>query len=166
MWKRALVLALALSFAAGPALARGGRWKSPGRHGDHGAVRVKQVNYYGQPYRGHSRARWDARDAVLFLGLAAIGVTAISAWSQNAAARQRVIEPYPAHQPVRVYEDGRAWEDRRVVFDEQTVTPVGDVYRDGGEYCREYQTDVEIGGRLERAYGTACLQPDGSWATR
>lgn len=45
-----------------------------------------------------------------------------------------------------------------------TVTAV----RDGtntrtGAYCREYQTTVDIGGRSERAYGTSCRQPDGSW---
>ena len=29
--------------------------------------------------------------------------------------------------------------------------------------CREYQTSGMIDGRMERLYGTACLQPDGSW---
>jgi hypothetical protein len=29
--------------------------------------------------------------------------------------------------------------------------------------CREYTKDVSINGRIERAYGTACRQPDGSW---
>lgn len=32
-----------------------------------------------------------------------------------------------------------------------------------GQYCREYQTEVIVGGRREKAYGTACRQPDGSW---
>ena len=44
-----------------------------------------------------------------------------------------------------------------------TITPEP-VYRTPhGEYCREYQQTVNIGGRTERAYGTACRQPDGSW---
>jgi hypothetical protein len=30
-------------------------------------------------------------------------------------------------------------------------------------YCREYTSNVDIGGRLVQTYGTACLQPDGSW---
>ena len=37
-------------------------------------------------------------------------------------------------------------------------------YRDGT--ClqeREYQTTVVVGGKNVPAYGTACLQPDGSW---
>ena len=45
-----------------------------------------------------------------------------------------------------------------------SVTPV----RDGnnnqtGEYCREFQQTVTIGGRAENAYGVACRQPDGAW---
>ena len=31
------------------------------------------------------------------------------------------------------------------------------------EYCREYTKTVSIGGQRERAYGTACYRPDGSW---
>ncbi len=33
----------------------------------------------------------------------------------------------------------------------------------GNDYCREYTRTVYIGSRMEEAYGTACLQPDGSW---
>ena len=45
-----------------------------------------------------------------------------------------------------------------------SITPV----REGnntatGEYCREYQTTINVGGKSEQAYGTACRQPDGSW---
>lgn len=32
-----------------------------------------------------------------------------------------------------------------------------------GQYCREYQQTVTIGGESERAYGSACRQQDGSW---
>jgi len=43
----------------------------------------------------------------------------------------------------------------------------GEPYRTGsGQFCREYQTQGMIGGRLEQLYGTACLQPDGSWSFR
>jgi len=34
----------------------------------------------------------------------------------------------------------------------------------GEPYCREYNTHVAIGGRMQNSYGSACLQPDGSWA--
>jgi surface antigen len=32
-----------------------------------------------------------------------------------------------------------------------------------GQYCREFQQTVTIGGKTEDAYGTACRQPDSSW---
>ena len=31
------------------------------------------------------------------------------------------------------------------------------------EYCREYTQTVLIGGMRHKSYGTACMQPDGSW---
>ncbi|MEA2778548.1 MAG: hypothetical protein QOK29_92 [Rhodospirillaceae bacterium] len=31
------------------------------------------------------------------------------------------------------------------------------------QICREYQTNTIIDGKPQRAYGTACLQPDGTW---
>jgi hypothetical protein len=30
-------------------------------------------------------------------------------------------------------------------------------------YCREYTGPIRVGGRVQQGYGTACLQPDGSW---
>ena len=32
-----------------------------------------------------------------------------------------------------------------------------------GQYCREYTQTVNIGGQVQKAYGTACRQPDGQW---
>jgi surface antigen len=32
-----------------------------------------------------------------------------------------------------------------------------------GEYCREFTQKVNIGGKTESGYGTACRQPDGAW---
>ncbi len=29
--------------------------------------------------------------------------------------------------------------------------------------CREYSGTITIDGQEQRSYGTACLQPDGSW---
>lgn len=37
-------------------------------------------------------------------------------------------------------------------------------YQDSsGQYCREFQNKITVGGRTETGYGTACRQPDGSW---
>jgi surface antigen len=44
-----------------------------------------------------------------------------------------------------------------------TVTPVRDGTSSTGNYCREFQQTITIGGQTEQAYGTACRQPDGSW---
>jgi surface antigen len=44
-----------------------------------------------------------------------------------------------------------------------TVVPVREGTKSTGEYCREFQQTVVIGGRTEDAYGVACRQPDGSW---
>lgn len=45
-----------------------------------------------------------------------------------------------------------------------TVTPVRQGTSDAtGEYCREFQQSVTIGGQTQQAYGVACRQPDGSW---
>ena len=42
------------------------------------------------------------------------------------------------------------------------ITPLN-TFRHGNRYCREYQTEVTVGGERRSAYGTACRQPDGSW---
>ena len=44
-----------------------------------------------------------------------------------------------------------------------TVTPVRDGTSSAGEYCREFQQTITVGGSTEQAYGQACRQPDGSW---
>ena len=44
------------------------------------------------------------------------------------------------------------------------VTPTREgVNNRTGAYCREYQTEVIVGGRRQHGYGQACRQPDGSW---
>mgnify|MGYP001213361227 CR=1 FL=1 len=44
-----------------------------------------------------------------------------------------------------------------------TIVPTRDGTNRAGEYCREYRTTVNVGGRVEEAYGTACQQSDGTW---
>ena len=44
-----------------------------------------------------------------------------------------------------------------------TYTPTRTWEQAPGQYCREFQQTVTIGGHTEQAYGTACRQPDGSW---
>ncbi len=43
----------------------------------------------------------------------------------------------------------------------QPATPT---YQDSsGRTCREFQTTIQVDGQWQPSYGTACLQPDGSW---
>ncbi len=44
-----------------------------------------------------------------------------------------------------------------------TVTPRREWTDTGGNYCREYQQTITVGGKTEQAHGTACRQPDGTW---
>lgn len=44
-----------------------------------------------------------------------------------------------------------------------TITPRKTYQRASGQYCREYQQTITVGGKTEQAYGTACRQPDGTW---
>ncbi len=44
------------------------------------------------------------------------------------------------------------------------AAPASPVFQAGnGQYCREYQATVMVGGQPQPSYGTACLQPDGVW---
>lgn len=43
-----------------------------------------------------------------------------------------------------------------------SVTPTR-TFRSGGQYCREYQQEIIVGGEVQNSYGTACRQPDGNW---
>jgi len=37
------------------------------------------------------------------------------------------------------------------------------IYDNAGSTCREYSQQVRVNGRIQESYGTACLQPDGTW---
>ena len=44
-----------------------------------------------------------------------------------------------------------------------TITPTRTFQKTDGQYCREYQQTITVGGQVEEAYGTACRKPDGAW---
>ncbi len=43
-----------------------------------------------------------------------------------------------------------------------SITPTK-TFKHDGQYCREYQQEVTIGGEKQKAYGKACRQKDGQW---
>ncbi|MBX3446785.1 MAG: hypothetical protein KF765_08515 [Parvibaculaceae bacterium] len=77
--------------------------------------------------------------------------------STNQACVGDVLEYVPTNHPVY-------WQDPHSGYGYE-VTPLRTWEPNPGQYCREYQTVVTIGGRAEQAYGYACRQPDGSWQT-
>lgn len=44
-----------------------------------------------------------------------------------------------------------------------TVTPLNYYQNPQGQYCREYNQTIVVGGQKQNGYGKACRQPDGSW---
>ena len=44
-----------------------------------------------------------------------------------------------------------------------TFTPTRTYQAESGQYCREYQQEIIVGGEKHDSYGTACRQPDGAW---
>jgi surface antigen len=52
------------------------------------------------------------------------------------------------------------WNDNNRDY---TVTPTSTRKNADGQYCREYQTVSNVGGKTQQVYGKACRQPDGSW---
>lgn len=44
-----------------------------------------------------------------------------------------------------------------------TVVPTQTYERQNGQYCREFTQTINVGGKTQSAYGTACRQPDGTW---
>lgn len=68
---------------------------------------------------------------------------------------QRALETAPSGQAV-------AWRNPDS-GNSGTIVPRPAVQTDSGQYCREYQQSINVGGKTEQAYGKACRQPDGSW---
>lgn len=111
---------------------------------------------YGVAYPGFGFYYSD-NDAARFLGLTALGFVALSALneSQQRAHEEAMIQATnaPIGEPIQWDNGGRSG----------TVTAVRDGQTPDGRQCREFQQRVTIGGKQEEAYGTACMQPDGTW---
>ena len=70
-------------------------------------------------------------------------------------AAQRAFEQNRAGQPT-------AWKNPDS-GNSGSVTPTRTYQLANGQYCREYNQTIMIGGQQHQAYGTACRQPDGTW---
>ena len=125
-------------------------------HRRHRYRNVWVVRRYGHWYPGYGHHYHDA-DAYHWLAFTAITLSLLSLLTvaQQRAQEQAQIDATSA--PV----------DSTIVWNDANVSGSVSVLRDGrssdGQYCREYQQTVSVGGRSEQAYGVACRQPDGAW---
>jgi surface antigen len=44
-----------------------------------------------------------------------------------------------------------------------SITPTKTYQLANGQYCRQYEQTINIGGEQHQTYGTACRQADGTW---
>ena len=102
------------------------------------------------------------------LAATALGVL-LGAWVGNemGASLDRADEIYARRAAERAFEynrtgDGVSWSNPDSGH-YGTVTPRRTYSNAVGEFCREYQQEVVVGGKRVHAYGTACRNPDGSW---
>lgn len=147
---RAKVAALALAGFATvalpmtPALADG--WHGGDRHGweRHG-------DWGGYPDRGWERGH-DDNDGAAIAVAAGVGLLLGAAIMSQPA--------YDAPPPV-VYAPAPSGYYGQPPLQ---AVPTSEVYRgNSGQYCREYQSTIRVGGRLQQSYGTACQGEDGDW---
>jgi hypothetical protein len=70
-----------------------------------------------------------------------------------------------ANRPSRICTDRRFTHDfQKLALAGAFLAPLAFVQpAEAGDYCREYQKSIRVGGHIESGYGTACMQPDGSW---
>lgn len=81
----------------------------------------------------------------------------LDATDQQAMSRttQTALETAPPNQPL-------PWQNQQNGH-YGTVVP-GQYYQTAdGQYCREFEQTITIGGQAQQGYGKACRQQDGSW---
>jgi len=71
------------------------------------------------------------------------------------SASQRALETAPAGQSL-------PWKNPQS-GNYGTVTPSAPYQAPSGQYCREYNQTIVVGGKKQSGHGTACREPDGSW---
>lgn len=101
---------------------------------------------------GHQFGKGSGKTAAT-IGGAVLG-SAIGAGATYQTCTEQVFHQVPLGMPVywQTADAGEAY----------SVTATRD-YRTAGRYCREYQAISTVAGRQQQTYGTACMQPDGSW---
>ena len=111
---------------------------------------------HGRWYGGYGRYRADD-DAYKWLSFTAITLKLLDNLNEQ---QQR------EHEAAQIEATG-ARVGETILWRDGSASGAVTVVRDGtsttGRYCREFQQEIKVGGVQERAYGTACRNPDGSW---
>jgi hypothetical protein len=72
--------------------------------------------------------------------------------------------PYPYYAPAYGYSPYYAYPPSYGYADQPMYQyQPAPAQADQQSYCREFQSVIVVEGRQQQAFGTACLQPDGSW---
>ncbi len=111
---------------------------------------------HGHYYHGYGHYH-DDDDAWKWLAFAAITLKVLDNLNEEQQRQHEAAQVQsttaPVGQPI-TWSDGNA---------SGSVTTTRQGQDAAGNQCREFQQEVTIGGQTEQAYGTACLQQDGSW---
>jgi hypothetical protein len=176
------VLALAFAVAAAPYGARADSgsdrhdrddYRKGGPHAKHYVIRrdhpvvvpekrirryrdVVVLRPYGHWYPGYGHYHTDS-DAFKWLALTAITLKVLDNLNE---AQERAHEQAQVRATTAPIGETIIWQEGGA---SGAVTATREGTSTAGRYCREFQQKVTIGSRTEEAYGTACLQPDGSW---
>jgi len=114
------------------------------------------VRPYGHWYPGYGYYYHD-HDAYPWLAFTAISLSLLALLT---VAQQRAQEQAQIDATTASVGETIVWNDANA---SGSVSVLRDGHSSDGQYCREFQQTVTIGGRSEQGYGTACQQPDGSW---
>lgn len=114
------------------------------------------VRPHGHWYSGYGHYAHDD-DAYVWLAFTAITLAVLDNLNE---AQQRAHEAAQVTATTAPVGETIIWREGRA---SGSVTTVREGTSTAGRYCREFQQDISVGGRTERAYGTACRQPDGAW---
>jgi len=126
--------------------------------------------YYGRGYGGWRGSRWWG--STTFIGFGSFYDDSM-AWPYYGLAAWELAEYADlTERQVRAQEDAMiaatsaplndpiAWNDGESAG---SVTPLRDGQTTDGRTCREFQQEIVVDGKRQRAFGTACREPDGSW---
>ncbi|RJG50457.1 RT0821/Lpp0805 family surface protein [Motilimonas pumila] len=112
---------------------------------------------YGHAYHGYGHYHSD-NDAFKWLAFTAITLKLLDNLNESAQRRHEAaqVAATTANTGQKI-----TWQDGS--SSGYVVATKEGTHNTTGLTCREFQQSITVGGKTEKAYGTACLQPDGAW---